>query len=90
MGDIKVVYFAVKLTFNIKVMARNTSHFHLPQIILHSKLCREKTFIIIVIIIECKILQQYKYSVVMQMLMQIFKQLNQYGKRKSSSHHQKC
>lgn len=39
MGDMKAVYFAVKLTFNIEVVAGNTSHFHLPQIIIHTKLC---------------------------------------------------
>lgn len=53
MVDMKAVYFAVKLTFNIEVVAGNTSYFHLPQIILHTKLCGEKTFIIIMI--ACKI-----------------------------------
>ena len=40
---------AVKLTFNVEVPAGYTSNLHLPQIILHTKLYREKTCIIIII-----------------------------------------
>lgn len=37
-GDI----MAAKLTFHIEVPARYSSHFHLPKILLHAKLCAEK------------------------------------------------
>lgn len=33
---------AEKLTFNIEILASHSSCFHLPQILLHAKLCKEK------------------------------------------------
>lgn len=33
---------AEKLTFNIEILASHSSCFHLPQILFHAKLCKEK------------------------------------------------
>lgn len=32
------IFSAVKLTFNVEVVAGNPAHFQLPQVILHAKL----------------------------------------------------
>lgn len=37
------IFSAVKLTFNVEVVAGNTAHFQLPQVILHTKLCKGKS-----------------------------------------------
>lgn len=62
-GDI-LVYFGVKLTFNIEVVAGNTSHFHLPQVTRHSKLCGETTHFVIAskapLLISCLLLKSVR------------------------------